>query len=191
MKLKKKTIFRFVVVLIITIIFAVGFVYGKDIVLRYRFDDIEKVPINSNRNGDYIARPIDIIQEDWLTNFAGGNDESFVVRVGQVLYNNKDNTESYIELESKQGKVTLIANGAHYEYYEGTKNVKRKIINFLTGKILEGKEVIKDYTGGKVELVLVIEYDEKNIGTPIVLYCSDDGLIKQPKNNYYNLQVSD
>ncbi|TCT17218.1 hypothetical protein EDC18_101516 [Natranaerovirga pectinivora] len=188
----KRNGFRLLIALIIIIILllSVGIIYGNDYIKRYRFNHVEKIYENVYMEDGYIAEPENVIHDDWLTDFAGGKKEQFIVRIGQVLYNQSEvNKEAYIEIESNNEKIELIANGGSYEYYDITNKIKRKTLNFLTGKRLEGNEVIKDYTEGKNTIVLIIDYDEDGNGTPKVIYCSDDQSFKQPKNNYYRLSI--
>ncbi|MDP4090542.1 MAG: hypothetical protein Q8930_14930, partial [Bacillota bacterium] len=133
----------------------------------------------------YTAKPVNMSEDNWLTNLAGGRKNAITIRFGQVKDSNMQEAEEYIELDGKGGKVTLVENGGHFEYGGGT--LKRVTINFLTGKRLEGKEVVKDYSDGKIKIVLIVDYNEQGIGSPSALFYSQSGSEDKPQNNYYEL----
>lgn len=194
--LKRKRRPRLLIITLLISLFLVGSVYGNDIMIRYKFRSIEKVQENINEifsegnNADYyIGKPVSIVEDDWLTDFAGGREEEIRVNIGKLVYDyNEANTEAYIDLKGKNTEITLIANGAQYEYYEGTDKIKRKVIDFLTGKKLEGQEVVKDYSEGKEKIILVIDFNEDGTSIPRVLFCLKNNNVDHPKNNYYNLE---
>lgn len=197
---KNKRIFIIIIISMTVLIFAVGIAYGFDFNIRYRFSSILKVNEEVTDNPAegthevyyYVAKPTNFTEEDWLSTFAGGIDEEIVLGVGKLIYdNNFDNTELFIDLKSQREEITLIANGAYYEYYGGTERIKRKVVNFLTGKRLEGNEVVKDYSEGKIKIILIIDYNEEGIGTPRALLTSNGSENDNPKENYYTLEIKE
>ena len=188
MNKRKQFIFRFIVILVILFLVTTSIVYGEDLIIRYKFSRIEKVYKNNIIKDGYLAEPIKRTKEDWLSDFVGGLDETFIIKVGQVIYDkSNENSEDFIELESNKDKITLIANGASYEYYNDTNQLKRKTLEFLPGKRLEDKDVVKDYSEKNPKVILVVEYDMGGNGTPLAIYCSDYPFNTLPKDNYYKL----
>lgn len=143
----------------------------------------------------YVAKPVNILQDDWLTNLAGGRKNSITIRIGQVMHDNSQKNieefiEEYIEFECNGNKITLIENGARFEYKDGTNQIKRKTLNFLTGKKLNGKEVVKNYSDKSNKIVLIIDFNDKGSATQAVIFCSQNDNEDIPNSNFYELEVN-
>jgi hypothetical protein len=155
--------------------------------IKYDFDSLDKV---NDFDGYYLTAPSNVIEDDWLTQLAGGRENTITFKFGKVVYNsNAENGEPYIELQGKEGMLTLIANGARYEYDDSSNQLKRITINFLTGKKLEGNQVVKDYSEGKQKIILIIDYNENGTASPIVMFCAKGDSEDIPANNFYTVEA--
>ena len=138
----------------------------------------------------YLAKPVNVSEDNWLAVFAGDKKGTINIKLGQVIYiDNLESTESYIELNGRGNKLSLILNGSHYEYDEATHKIRRKTLNFLTGKKLLGNEVIKDYSEGTQKIVMIVDFDEQGFAKPSILFCSNNDGEDIPHSNYYVLEV--
>ena len=157
--------------------------------VKYDFDSLDKV---NDFGGYYIAAPSKVVEDDWLTQLVGGRENIITFKLGKLIYNNNaEYAETYIEFEGKDGVITLIANGASYEYYDNSTQLKRVTVNFLTGKKLEGKQVVKDYTDGKQKIILIIDYNENGAAIPLVMFCAKGDSKDIPNNNFYTIEANE
>lgn len=171
----------------------------EHIVYRYMFRKIDKKQITDNRDKrdnvgtkKYTAEPFEMSEENWLTKLAGGTANNLTIEFGEVTYNENSSTkEYYLDLKGQEEKINLVSNGASYTYYEDTAKIKTLEVNFLTGKKLEGQEVVKDYTNGKEKLELIIDYDESgNVASQILFVGKMNQYpIEIPTANYYIIKV--
>lgn len=140
-------------------------------------------------NHSFIGKPINMVKDDWLTNFAGGKESTISVKIGQAKFHTNSEAETYVELLGKSDKVTLVSNSMSVDYYAGTNILKRVIIGCFTGKRLEGSEVVKDYSNGKDNIILIIDYDKEGAPAVTSMFCSPDISAQKPMNNYYELKI--
>ena len=171
------------------------------LIWRYMFNKIDKKQITDNRDKrdavgtkKYIAEPFEMSEDNWLTRLAGGTANNLTIEFGEVTYNENSSTkEYYLDLKGQEEKINLISNGGAYTYYDDTANIKRLEVNFLTGKKLEGDEVVKDYTNGKEKLELIIDYDESgNILSQFLFVGKMNQYqypIEVPVSNYYIIKA--
>lgn len=74
-----------------------------------------KESIEEEIGGYYTAKPINMLQEDWLTRFAGDKKNAITVKIAKII--NKGSlvdSEPCLELQGSKSAITLVANNIHY-----------------------------------------------------------------------------
>jgi hypothetical protein len=81
----------------------------------------------------------------------------------QVLYGvvqlGSSTVEEFIKVSNIQDSVRGLSNSGTYLYYENSSRLREAVTSFHSGKKLEGKSVVKDYSGATEEIVLARRFD--------------------------------
>jgi hypothetical protein len=67
--------------------------------------------------------------------------------------------EEFIKVTSPHDSVRGLSNSGSYFYYENSNRLKEAVTSFNSGKKLEGKSVVKDYSASSEEVTLSRRFD--------------------------------
>jgi hypothetical protein len=135
--------------------------------ISYVFDQVEV-----SYAAEFTCLPVNVDEENWLVQLAGGVNEPITVLLGDVTLLEKGRaqfSEQFIKVTGKNGSERFLINSGSY-----SGSVVKSF--YWSAKRLIGNEVVKDFTGPVISLTLYRYPGSDHTYEKILLTASNDGL---------------
>ncbi|MFC4099015.1 hypothetical protein [Paenibacillus xanthanilyticus] len=161
-------------------------------VYTYSFDKIEVVYA-----AEFTMFPTSAAPDHWLTQLAGGTDKPIEVMYGMVHLYNGDRyiDEQFIKMSGEGGSERFLSNSMRNDFYDDTYAVKRQTsVQLWSGKKLEGKDVVKNFSEPLKSVTLIQTFDPQGNVTGFQLNAQPlltKDMDWDPFSNYVSFYSSD